>query len=406
MIASPLSDFPPYMTASLPDTYIPHPNRKPLADKDNLNRPDVVSSPVKVLQNVLNKKVSGRLTLGQSGEGSTFWRLHIGQGQLHYAGSVLGAYDRLYYLLHHYAPELLPLLPQRLEQSEYDWLQQSWQDQQLSFNQMRLLLQYLSRDALIQILSLPEASFQFDRNIGLSSILLSMSFKELIESGIKSIKTWKKLHPVLQSPLQRVYFLQDSNLSRVQVNILQKLKTLIGNESPQEIFAQGRSIYELAVMFNLKLATLAQTLYPLLNGGVIELRPYLRSGESHRPLVACIDDSATVQRSVKLILESVGYRVKGITQPLMALSSLGREVPDLILLDINMPDLDGYTLCRLLRQCSALKDVPIIMLTGRDAILDKVRAKLLGASEYLTKPFEPQMLTDMISRYVPMEIAV
>jgi twitching motility two-component system response regulator PilG len=120
--------------------------------------------------------------------------------------------------------------------------------------------------------------------------------------------------------------------------------------------------------------------------------------------VACIDDSATVQRSVKLILESVGYRVNSITQTLTALSSLGREVPDLILLDINMPDMDGYSLCRLLRQCSALKEVPIIMLTGRDAILDKVRAKLLGASEYLTKPFEPQVLIDMISGYVSLEI--
>lgn len=78
-------------------------------------------------------------------------------------------------------------------------------------------------------------------------------------------------------------------------------------------------------------------------------------------------------------------------------------MPDVILLDINMPDMDGYTLCRLLRQCSALKEVPIIMLTGRDALLDKVRARLLGASEYLTKPFEPQALTDIIRQYVSLE---
>ena len=61
----------------------------------------VVSNPVKVLQNVLHKKVSGRLTLGQSGEQQSFWRLHVGQGQLHYAGSVLGSVDRLRYILHH-----------------------------------------------------------------------------------------------------------------------------------------------------------------------------------------------------------------------------------------------------------------------------------------------------------------
>lgn len=403
MIAS-SSNLSPYMALPLPDSSVTYPVKRALTERAELPRPAVMSSPVKVLQNVLNKKVSGRLTLGESGEGGAFWRLHIGQGQLHYAGSVLGAHDRLRYLLHHYCSDLLPQLPDRLEQSEYDWLQKAWQERGLSFNQLRSLLQYLSQDALIQILSLPEASFQFDRNIGLSSILLSMSFKDLIHSGVKSIKTWQRLHSVLPSPLQRVHFIQDSVLSRPAVDALQKLKTRSNQASPQTIFAQGRSLYDLAVTFNMKLVTLAHTLYPLLQGGVIELRPYLRSGETQRPIVACIDDSATVQRSVKLILESVGYRVNSITQPLTALSSLGRDVPDLILLDINMPDMDGYSLCRLLRQCSALKEVPIIMLTGRDAILDKVRAKLLGASEYLTKPFEPQVLIDMISGYVSLEI--
>jgi len=402
MIASPLN-FPPCMNVSIPDSSVDYPVNKTLTERAELNRSDLMSSPVKVLKNVLNKKVSGRLTLGEVGEGGAFWRLHIGQGQLHYAGSVLGAHDRLRYLLHHYCSDLLPQLPDRLEQSEYDWLQNAWQERGLSFNQLRSLLQYLSQDALIQILSLPEASFQFDRNIGLSSILLSMSFKDLIHSGVKSIKTWQRLHSVLPSPLQRVHFIQDSVLSRPAVDALQKLKARSPEVSPQTIFAQGRSLYDLAVTFNLKLVPLAHTLYPLLQGGVLELRPYLRAGEAHRPIVACIDDSATVQRSVKLILESVGYRVNNITQPLSALSSLGREVPDVILLDINMPDMDGYTLCRLLRQCSALKEVPIIMLTGRDALLDKVRARLLGASEYLTKPFEPQALTDIIRQYVSLE---
>ena len=362
--------------------------------------PSVMSSPIKVLQHILTKKVSGRLTLGLPGDSHTFWRLHVGEGQLHYAGSALGSYDRLRYVLHHYLPHLLEDLPETLQQSEYDWLQQTWQDGNLSFNELRMLLQRLSQDALIQVLSLPQASFQFDRNIGLSSILVSMPFKDLVSSQSKIIRLWRALHPLIDSPLQRVKLVSNPVFSKKQLEGLQLLRNSSAVTNVPEILTQERSFYDLATTFNLDLTTLVRALYPLLKTGNLELSPYLKTAPSDRPLIVCIDDSATVQRNVQLILETFGYQVKGITDPLSALSSLGREVPHLILLDINMPQLDGYSLCRMLRQCSALKEIPIIMLTGRDTILDKVRAKLLGATGYMTKPFQPQELADKIAEYI------
>jgi twitching motility two-component system response regulator PilG len=359
-----------------------------------------MSSPIKVLQHILTKKVSGRLTLGQHGDSHTFWRLHVGEGQLHYAGSALGSHDRLRYVLHHSLTHLLEDLPETLKQSEYDWLQQTWQDGNLSFNELRMLLHRLSQDALIQVLSLPQASFQFDRNIGLSSILVSMPFKDLVNSQSKTIRLWRALHPLIDSPLQRVQLVSNPVFSKKQLEGLQILKSRSTVTDVSEILSQERSFYDLAATFNLELITLVRALYPLLKAGNIELRPYLKTAPSDRPLIVCIDDSATVQRNVQLILETFGYQVKCITDPLSALSSLGREVPHLILLDINMPQLDGYSLCRMLRQCSALKEIPIIMLTGRDTILDKVRAKLLGATGYMTKPFQPQELADKIAEYI------
>lgn len=382
MIAS-VSSPPTLSSASL----IPHP---------------VVSSPVKVLQNILTKKVSGRLTIGQSGDSHTFWRLHVGKGHLHYAGSVIGSHDRLRYMLHHCAPHLLEEVPETLDQSEYDWLQQALQEGKLSFNELRVLLQRLSQDALIQILSLPQASFQFDRNIGLSSILVSIAFKDLVNNQTKTIKVWQTLNPLIKSPLQRVKLVSNPAFSRVQIQSLKSLQQHSALSNVPEILCQERSFYDLATTFNLKLTPLVRALYPLLRTGNIELSPYLKTAPNHRPLVVCIDDSATVQRNVKLILESFGYQVQCITDPLSALSSLGRDVPHLILLDINMPELDGYSLCRMLRQCSALKEIPILMLTGRDTILDKVRAKLLGATGYITKPFQPQELADKIAEYIQL----
>lgn len=366
----------------------------------------ILSSPVKVLQNILNKKVSGRLTVGDPNDTQTFWRLHVGQGKLHYAGSVHGAHDRLRYVLHHSLPHLLTDLPETLQQSEYDWLHQAWQEGKISFNELRLLLQRLSQDALIHVLSLPQANFQFDRNIGLSAILLSMSFKDLVNNKTKIIKLWQTLNPLIKSPLQRVKLVGSPNFSKEQLEglkILQKNATI--SDIP-EILSQERSFYDLATTFNLELTSLIRALYPLLKTGDLELGPYLKTAPRNRPLIVCIDDSATVQRNVKLVLESFGYQVQGIIDPLSALSSLGREVPHVILLDINMPQLDGYSLCRMLRQCSALKEIPILMLTGRDTILDKVRAKLLGATGYMTKPFQPQDLVDKIAEYIHLGATV
>jgi twitching motility two-component system response regulator PilG len=67
-------------------------------------------------------------------------------------------------------------------------------------------------------------------------------------------------------------------------------------------------------------------------------------------------------------------------------------------MDINMPDLDGYELCRLLRQSSLLQSIPIVMLTGRDGIVDRLRARVAGATDYMTKPIHAQNLIELVNK--------
>jgi twitching motility two-component system response regulator PilG len=73
-------------------------------------------------------------------------------------------------------------------------------------------------------------------------------------------------------------------------------------------------------------------------------------------------------------------------------------VPDLILLDITMPHMDGYQLCRLIKGDELTRKVPVIMLSGKDGFFDKVRGRMVGASEYITKPFEPALLLQTVER--------
>ena len=116
--------------------------------------------------------------------------------------------------------------------------------------------------------------------------------------------------------------------------------------------------------------------------------------------IACIDDSATVLNSIRHFLDEGTYSVVMINDPIKALMQVIRSKPDLILLDVEMPNLDGYELCALLRRHSSFKNTPIIMVTGRTGFIDKARAKLVRASGYLTKPFTRSELLKIITRYI------
>ena len=105
--------------------------------------------------------------------------------------------------------------------------------------------------------------------------------------------------------------------------------------------------------------------------------------------ILLVDDDPQLIRLVRANLESVGYRVLVAMDAHSALETVNMEMPELILLDIMLPEVDGYELCQRIREFS---DVPIIMLTAKVEDVDKVRGLKSGADDYLTKPFNVQEL--------------
>ncbi|MDZ8104600.1 MAG: response regulator [Nostoc sp. DedQUE12a] len=103
--------------------------------------------------------------------------------------------------------------------------------------------------------------------------------------------------------------------------------------------------------------------------------------------IVSVDDSPTILKEISHFLENENFSVVTINDPLKAVLSIIRHKPDLILLDLNMAGIDGYELCRIIRNNSMFKQTPIIFVTGNKGIVDKVKARLVGASGYLTKPF-------------------
>ena len=94
------------------------------------------------------------------------------------------------------------------------------------------------------------------------------------------------------------------------------------------------------------------------------------------------------------------FRVIVAKDGMEALSTLSKTIPGLIFLDIEMPKMDGYQLCKIIRNNSKTKAIPIVMLTSKDGFFDKVKGRMAGASGYITKPFDASQLLDAIDKHI------
>ena len=118
------------------------------------------------------------------------------------------------------------------------------------------------------------------------------------------------------------------------------------------------------------------------------------------PVVLVVDDSPTVRKIVQLTLQRERIHVVTAGDGLSALAAVADEQPDLILLDIMLPRMDGYNICQVVRHNMAFRDMPIIMLSGKDGLFDKMRGKLAGSTEYITKPFDSAELVQTVKRHL------
>ena len=114
------------------------------------------------------------------------------------------------------------------------------------------------------------------------------------------------------------------------------------------------------------------------------------------PLVLAVDDSPTIRKLVAMTLEREGFEVITAADGLEALQLLSEHMPDIILSDVNMPRLDGYKLCRFVKKHDRTKHIPVVMLSGKDGVFDKLRGKMFGCGDYITKPFETADLVEKV----------
>jgi twitching motility two-component system response regulator PilG len=371
-----------------------------------------LNNPYNLLQVIAQKELTGCLSISSPQDESIGWKLYVGGSRLYFATTIGSSLERFGLLWQQINPDL-PLPKFSPDKSEYESLHEWQVEHHLSLTDFRRTLLGLSREALIHAISYTKAYVKFESNICIKPVLIAAPLSDLIKPVASHVRFWQKIRPKISSPFSRIHLEHSKiddfrdfweNTNNVQTN--QRGTASFQNISLAvwlNILDQKLSIYEICRQLAIEPHVLSAWLVPLITNRTLEVFPSIINSEINLqapegPLIACIDDSNTVQRQVKMVLEMSGFQVLSITDPTSCLTSLVRQKPALILMDISMPEIDGYQLCTMLRQSRHMRNVPIVMFTGRDGLIDRMRAQLAGANDYITKPVNADKLITKVQR--------
>ncbi len=288
---------------------------------------------------------------------------------------------------------------------EYGYLWRLLENHELTPDQGRSIIHSMVRETLFDLLSLNRGAFAFDMGPALAPQLTTLSIGSLLQEIIEQVRDWKQLHPLILSPSQCPIVSEPESLRSTLPP--KTFQTLIR-------WADGKtSIRQLSRYLNRDIIQVAKAIYPYIQEGLVQLSSpviqisseslasaALRPATAQTPRVVCIDDDRVVRKTVEQILKPAGYEITTIGSSLKALSLVFGLKPDLILCDIAMPEPDGYEICAMLRKSTAFRQKPIVMLTGKDGFIDRVKARMVGATDYLTKPFGDRELVTIVEQYV------
>ncbi len=350
---------------------------------------------------------------GQNNSGEMgYWFLFFVDGRLVYAvDRDCGKLDRIQDYLRHDNVDIA-LADIELESyalnniPEYAWLWQLLSKNIITPTQSHRIIRAMVEEVLFDLLSLRRGNFVFELGSALEPALTSFAITPLLGQVGQQLQAWKQLHLRIQSPEQRVAIAKDPKLaSKIPEKFTQHFRSWTNHDI---------SLRQISRYLQKNLPAIAHGLYPYIEAGAIELSPGHPQKNSqdqqsnycwetltdyHVPHIVCLDDDYSIGKQVELFLTNHNYEVTVLKDSLEAMTSLLTLKPDLILCDITMPHLNGYEICRMLRQSLQLRLVPIIMLTAKNAYLDRLLARMMGASDYLTKPFNEQELVSLVELY-------
>ena len=375
------------------------------------------------------EKFTGQLNLRLPEPQTESWNLYFENGVLVWGDGGVHSVRRLYRCLSHHCPTLTVT-----STTQNEFIQQ-WNHESLTALLMQGKLQEKQLEAVAEDLILEilfDLCQQWLASYIPSRIYMTFSYAEPapVRSGAAGVPPGQ----VLSRVTQNWQMWQQAGLKNYSPNQVPwindhkglRQKILPSTYQTLSILIDGRrTLRDLALEANKDLLIFTQALMPHVQQGLIKLlevedykafappqelslpqsaSALLSSPSTHsqsiEPLVIYIDDHKEDGSKMSNILEQLGCRCLYVEDPMQMLPILLAHQPKLIFLDLVMPIINGYEACAQIRRISRFKDTPIIILTSADGIVDRIRAKLVGSTDFLAKPIKPEKVQGVLRKYL------
>jgi twitching motility two-component system response regulator PilG len=205
---------------------------------------------------------------------------------------------------------------------------------------------------------------------------------------------WSDLKSLIPSP---------DVVPELQVNTLETITDSAVRKHLKKWVDGQRSLVDIAEGLNQDPLKVAKSYFQWIQAGWV-VKGHTATTKISLPTILSVDDSIMMQELIKLALDGY-YQVIVASNAVDALNLIYQNKISLLLLDVSMPEIGGLELCRTVRGISQFRDLPIIIVTAQDSFFDKVKGRLAGCTEYLTKPFDAEKLLQVVEKYVKVEVA-
>lgn len=350
-------------------------------------------------------------------EHSPAFQLYFLLGRLLYATGGHHSVRRWWRYCNRIAPHVNTVVVEKSLQKEKPDLGEVWEygllcflrsQQLLSSEQAARVIQGIASEVLLSLRSLSGLSYEYSAELPGQKMQQQLALIDPVMLLAKQEQNWPNVEQLPmpmgimeQAPriveVEKLQQITTGNTYQTLTNLLTGERTvwdlaLITGRLPQEVLASLQYHIDNGII---QLELVSDFAPPVVPNSITESKP-----DKNSALIACVDDSDWVCQTLADMLGGAGYRFVPIQDGLRAIPTLLSKKPDLILLDLRMPNTNGYEICTQLRKLSAFTNTPILILTGNDGVVDRVRAKMAGATDFLSKTITREKLLATLEQYL------
>lgn len=366
-------------------------------------------------------QLTGELLLSDS-KGQT-WSFYIYLGRITYATGGVHSFRSWKRNVLLCCPQITPdfsvLLKEAIKEIAHQSASTCWQlrvlnlwttQQKITREQATKVIRAILVEVLFDVTQARQVTYRIKQDQSLNTQLALIDAEQIAGEVQELWKVWQAAKIADRSPNSAPVIRQPKALQEnTSANLYQVLTKMLDGQ---------RTLRDLAIQMKRDVVEVTRSLSPYVQRGFIEfveipdypapIQPPVAAPTAvspvQGPLIACIDDSPLICQSMEEVIKGAKYQFLGINDPLRAIALLMSRKPALIFLDLIMPNANGYEICSQLRKLGIFKDTPIVILSGQDGLVDRVRAKLVGASDFLSKPADPTIVLGMIRKYLHQSV--